>query len=191
MSWLTGAAALVLLVTAVAGWRAGLIKRVLELAGLCLAVMLASRFGNDAGLAVEEAAGLPRTAALVAGWLVVIGVGFLIAKLTAWAVSKAVNATILGWVDRTGGAVFGLGMGALLLSVLLVLGAAVPGNDDLRGRIDDEPLPRFLHGVAPALWAVVNGEDKELERLLREARDTAGELGRDAVEAAAGARGGD
>jgi len=182
--WLTAAVALVLLVTAAAGWRAGLIKRVLELAGLCVAVLLASRFGNDAGLAVAEATNLPRTASLVAGWLVVVGVGFLVAKLVAWAVSKAVGATILGWVDRTGGALFGLGVGAVILSVLLVLGAAVPGNDRLRDMLDDEPLPGFVRGVAPALWSFVNGEDKELERLLRDGAESAGELGRDAASAA-------
>lgn len=191
MGWLTPTLAAVLLVTAIAGWRAGLIKRVLELAGLSAAVMLASHFGSDAGLALEEATGMPRTMAVAAGWLVVIAVGFLVAKLLAWGVSKVVGLTILGWVDRTGGALFGLGVGALICSVLLVLAAAAPGNDALRDAIEGEPLPRTVRGVAPALWGLVNGDDGKLERLMEDARDSAGELGRDAASKAAGIRDGD
>lgn len=191
MPWLTLAVLLVLAVTAVAGWRAGLIKRVLELAGLALAVILAARYGTDAGLAVEEATGMPRAVAGVAGWLVIIGAGFLVAKLVAWGVSKVIGMTILGWVDRSGGAVFGLGVGVLILSVLLVLASAVPGNDALRAMVQEQPLPRLVRAAAPALWRAVNGEDHDLDRLYQDVRDSAGDLGRDAAAKAAGLRDGD
>ena len=184
MSGLTIIVGLVLLVATFSGWRSGLVKRILELGGLAVAVILAARYGTTVGLAIAGATDIPAPVAGGMGWLSVIALGFIVSRFLAWAVSKVINMTILGWVDRTGGALFGLGVGTLIMSVLLVLASSVPDNNEMRRQIKDEPLPRLVHGVAPALWKTVNGRDHDLDRLWDDARETARDLGEDAAEAA-------
>jgi len=192
MSWLTMTVAGVLLISAALGWRAGLIRRVLELAGVAVSIMAASHWGAPTGVWLEAATGLPATVAVPAGWIVVVVLGIVIARLVAWGVAKLVRLTILGWLDKAGGAVFGTLAGGLIASLLLILAANLPPNEDLRSMIRDEPLPRLVHGAAPAMWNLVAGKDSQPSDLWREAREAAGEtvkeLGREVGEATAEAR---
>jgi len=176
---------IVLAAAAFGGWRAGIVKRLLELVGTIVAVVLAARYGTSVGLLIAGATDLPAPVAGAAGWIAIIALGYILSRFLAWVVSRIIGQTILGGIDRAGGAVFGLGVGVLVVSVLLVLASAVPNNDDLRREIQDQPLSRLVHSVAPALWQAVNGEDHDLDRLWDDLRDSAQDHGKEAVEAAA------
>ena len=192
MSWLTMTVAGVLLFAGAMGWRAGLIRRVLELVGVTVAIMVAAEWGAPVGGWLDASTGLPPRIATPAGWILVVVLGIVVTRLVAWGVAKLIRLTVLGWLDKVGGALFGMLAGVLVSSVLLIIAANLPPNEDLRAMIRDEPLPRLIHGAAPALWTVVAGEDRDPADYWRDARDAASDaardLGRDAADAAVKAR---
>ncbi|MBC8423516.1 CvpA family protein [bacterium] len=172
MHWLTIATLALLFVFAIAGWRAGLIRRVLEFVGMLASVLLASRFGFVAAEWLQETTGLDDRYAGPVGWLLVFAVLLVVTKLLAWALAKALRVSILGWVDRWGGALLGMLMGVLVCSVLLMLVCRVSGDGDLADQVRKDPVIRLVHGAAPALYALVaNGENDDLERLWQRTRE--------------------
>ncbi|MBU0743016.1 CvpA family protein [bacterium] len=177
MHWLTIATLALLLVFAVAGWRAGLIRRVLEFVGMVASVLLASRYCFLAADWLQDTAGLEDRWARPLGWLLVFAALLLVAKLAAWSLAKALRVSVLGWVDRWGGALLGMLIGVLVCSVLLMLACRITGDDDLAKQVRSDPVTRIVHGAAPTLYAfVVRGDHEDLERLWQRARDGFEEL---------------
>ena len=95
----------------------GLIKAVLSLAGIILGVILAGRLyqplSNVLDFINNESA-----ADIIAFLIILIGV-IIIAALLSRLLTKVATITMLGWVNRLGGAVFGLLLGGIFLSALL------------------------------------------------------------------------
>lgn len=190
MTWLSMVIALVLLISAATGWRAGIVRRAVHLVGVVAAVFAAGRWGAAAGDALADAAGMPERLAGPVGWIAVFAVVIAVSWLVAWGVMKLVRSTPLGWLDHGGGAFFGLLTATLVLSVLLLISVRLQPDDDLRSRIDAEPLPKAVYHAAPAFWNLVAGDDGRLGDLWTDVTatardavgDAAGELGAEAVE---------
>ncbi len=109
----------VVVITTFLGLRIGIIKAVLSLAGVIVGVILAGYY--YAPLA-ERLTFIPQSsvAEVVAFAIILIGV-MVIAGVLARLVRWAASAVMLGWIDRLGGAVFGLVLGAILCSALLAV----------------------------------------------------------------------
>lgn len=182
MTWLTMGVALLLLVSAAGGWRSGLVRRVVELAGLVAAVLAAGRWGGSVGALIGSATDLPDRVAAPIGWVAVMIVGIVVARILAWGASRVVRLTMLGWLDRVGGGVLGLATGAIIASVLLTAAAHLPDDGEMKTRIEDEALPRLVSKAAPALWSLAVGDDDDLERLWDDTRESAGDAARDLGE---------
>ncbi len=177
MHWLTIATLALLLVFAIAGWRAGLIRRVLEFVGMVASVLLASRFGFLAADWLQDLTGLEDRLARPLGWLLVFIVLLIVTRVLAWLLAKALRVSVLGWVDRWGGALLGVLIGVLVCSVLLMLVCRVTGDDDLAEQVRSDPVTRVVHSAAPALYALVaRGDHEDLERLWQRAREGIDEL---------------
>ena len=177
MHWLTIATLILLFVFAVAGWRAGLIRRVLELVGMVASVLLASHYGHLVAEQLQDSTDLDDRLAGPLGWFLLFAVLLLLTRLLAWALSKALRVSILGWLDRWGGGLLGLLIGLLVGSVLLMLVGRLPVDGDLADQIEHDSVTRFVHGAAPALYGfVVRDKGDEIERLWDRARDTVGDL---------------
>ncbi len=171
MDWLTLLVVLLLLVFAVGGWRTGLVRRLLELAGLGVAVVAAAAWSPLLARELVARTDLsPRVAALAA-WVLLLLAVIVATRLLAWAVARLIHWSPLGWLDRGGGTVLGLAAGMLLGSVVLMVLCALPGGDDLRDLIEERPLPRIVYRAAPALAGLVLGEDGEGTRLWQRVRD--------------------
>ena len=127
MNWLD----IVLLVTLVAaaftGLKQGLIKALLSLAGLIVSVILASNFyetlGDSLGFIPDE-----KAAGIVAYVLILIVV-MLIASVLARLLKSIVSIAMLGWVNRLGGAIFGLILGAILWGAILAVWVSFFGTE--------------------------------------------------------------
>ncbi|MEZ4387500.1 MAG: CvpA family protein [Candidatus Krumholzibacteriia bacterium] len=137
----------VLAVCGVFGWRAGVVKRLIELAGVLVAVLVTARFA--AGLApwLSRTTGLDDTAALVLGNVLMFVAALVVIRIVAGAVSKFVQWSPLGWLDRIGGALCGVLLGALVASVGLIAVSQAPGGDRVRAAyvqhpVGDVSLPR-------------------------------------------------
>ncbi len=119
MNGLDIAIIVVMAVAAFMGLRIGIIKAVLSLAGLIIGVLLAgSYYTSFSGQLtfISQA----NVAKVVAFAIILIGV-MVIAGVLAWFLKRVASIMMLGWVNRAGGAVFGLVLGAIFCSALLAI----------------------------------------------------------------------
>ena len=148
MSWLDIAILVAIAISALIGLRIGLIKAVLSLAGLIAGVILAGRFyvplSEQLGFIPQASSGkIVAFAIILIGVMIIAGV---LARLLKWAASVM----MLGWVNRLGGAVFGLVLGALLWGTFLTLWVQVFGagetitNSSLANLLLSLPTPLSL-----------------------------------------------
>ena len=141
----------VILFFAVWGFKDGVVKRLIEIAGAVLTVILTARFAARLTPAVAEKTGWSDEAVLVVTWALLIFVGFVLSRLLARLISKAVRLTVLGWVDRLGGAVCGAAMGTIVSSVVLVVIGALPGGAEVQAAYRKDPVGAFIIDTAPNL----------------------------------------
>jgi membrane protein required for colicin V production len=149
------AVVVVLIVIAVCGflgWRAGVVRRVVELAGAVLTILAASRLASKFAPWLDAHTPLGASSSLVIGYLLILVVGLVLTGLAARLVQKAVNFTILGLVDRVGGAVCGIVLGALLSSIGLIAISAAPGGGSVRDTFEQSAIGRTLYRAAPNLY---------------------------------------
>jgi len=171
---------LVILGFGVMGYRVGIVRRLVECAGLIASILLAMKFAALVNPHIVDATGLAQRPALIASWVLLLLVGLLLTRLLAAVVRKVVRATILGWLDRWGGAVLGLVMGTLLASSILIAVSHVPGGQAIQATFDEDAVGRFVFDAAPRLYQQaqrwVGGDEDELWRtVLEEAKRRARE----------------
>jgi membrane protein required for colicin V production len=136
MNWLDIVLGIVAVLSAVIGWRQGLVKEVAQLAGVVLAILVASRaqgrvaplFGGALGDGIAL-----RIASFAAAFLIV----YVGAVVLGWLLSRSLKTLKLEWLDRAFGAFFGAARGGLLallalVALLLLLPDSRP-NTILRG----------------------------------------------------------
>ena len=119
MYWLDIAIIVAIAIAILIGLRIGIIKAVLSLAGLIVGVILAGHYyaplsGQLSFIPQASVAKIVAFAIILIGVMVIAGV---LASLLKWAAS----AIMLGWVNRLGGAVFGLFLGAIFCGALLAI----------------------------------------------------------------------
>ena len=149
-------------ITTFLGLRIGIIKAALSLAGLIVGIILAGRYSVPLS---EQLAFIPQAdvAKVVAFAIILIGVmviASVLAKLLKWAAS----AVMLGWVNRLGGATFGLVLGALLCGALLATWARFLGVAEI---ISDSNLAVILLDRFPAVLALLPDEFDAIRSFFR------------------------
>ena len=153
MNWLDIVIIIALAVSAFLGFRVGIIKAVLLLAGVIIGVILAGRcygpFSEQLPF-ISQAS----VAKIVAFAIILIGViiiAVVLARLLKWTASVM----MLGWVNRLGGAIFGLVLGALFCSALLAIWVKFITPE---GVITDSILAAILLDRLPMVLALLPGE---------------------------------
>jgi len=119
MNWLDIVIIVAIAITTLIGLKIGLIKAVLSLVGLIVGIILARLYYVPLS---EQLTFIPQaTMAKVAAFaIIMIGV-MIIAGVLAMVLKWVTSVIMLGWVNRIGGAVFGLVLGALLCGAVLAL----------------------------------------------------------------------
>ncbi len=117
MNWLDIIIIVALVIFIFLGFRTGIIKAALSLAGLIVGVILAGRYYVFLS---ERLPFIPdeNVAKIVAFAIILIGV-MVIAVVLAHLLKWAASVMMLGWVNHLGGAIFGLVLGAILCGALL------------------------------------------------------------------------
>ena len=153
MNWLDIAILVAIVVAAVIGLRTGIIKAVLSLAGLIVGVILAGRYYV---LLSQQLSFIPQAsiAEIVAFAIILIGV-LIIAAVLAGLFKWAASLVMLGWVNRLGGAVFGLVLGAILCSAILAIWVKFLG---IQGAIVESTLAPILLDRFPMVLALLPDE---------------------------------
>ncbi|MBA7647911.1 hypothetical protein ES703_55690 [subsurface metagenome] len=93
-------------------------------------------------------------ARIVAFAIILIGV-MIIAGLLAWFLRRVASVVMLGWVNRAGGAIFGLVLGTLFCSALLAICAKFLGAE---GVINGSGIATILLDRLPMVLALLPDE---------------------------------
>ena len=193
MAPLVAIAAVIIALFAVIGVREGVVRRLVEIAGALLTIVLTARFAARLTPGVMDMTGWSEGPALLTSWVLLIIVGFLLSRLLAVLLSKAIRLTVLGWVDRMGGLVCGALFGLIVASLLVNVVAMIAG-DGFTARLRDDPAGGFVAEVAPSIAhqaRLIAGDDfaelwetvrRETDQRLEEARDEARRRAEDARE---------
>jgi len=144
MHWLDAVIIIVIAVSTFIGLKTGLIKSVLSLAGLIVGVILAGRYYVflSERLTFVPQAGLAKVAAFA---IILIGV-MVVAGLLALLLKVLVSMMMLGWANYLGGAIFGLLMGVVTCSALLIVWVKFQG---MSGAITESLIATTLLGYFP------------------------------------------
>jgi membrane protein required for colicin V production len=104
----------------------GFFQEAFALAGLILGFLFACWFYRSAALSLHGLITSPQLAQLAA-FLLILAATMIVASLLGKILRKTVSAVGLGFMDRLGGALFGLARGALLaVTLLLAVTAFLP-----------------------------------------------------------------
>ena len=156
MNWLDIVIIIALIIPIFTGLKQGLIKAALSLAGLIVGVVLASNFykllAGVLGFIPNE------NIANIVAFILILAIVMVIANVLAALLKSTVRAMLLGWVDRLGGAIFGLFMGAIFMGALLsilvkFLGEGLVTESMLAGVLLDK-FPIIL-GLLPSEFDIV------------------------------------
>jgi len=153
MSWLDIVLIVVIAIATLLGFRTGIIKAVLSLAGVIIGVILAGRYYGTLSeqltfISQANVAKIVAFAIILIGIMVIAGV---LASLLKWAASVL----MLGWVNRLGGALFGLMLGAILCGAVLATWIKFLG---IAGAIVESTLAAILLDYFPAVLALLPEE---------------------------------
>jgi len=153
MNWLDIVILVLIILSTLIGLKVGIIKAVLSMAGVIAGVVLAGRYYTAlAGhLTFISQPALAKIIAFAIILIVVMIIAAVLASLIKWAVS----AMLLGWVNRLGGAVFGLVLGAIFCGALLTLWGKFAGETS---PVADSALARLLLDSFPVVLALLPGE---------------------------------
>jgi len=119
MNWLDIVLIVILAVSAFSGFANGLIKAVFSLVGLILALFLAGR--TYVALADQLTFISNENVARIVAFAVIFLAVIIIAAILGKILTGLVSAILLGWLNRLGGAAFGLILGAIFLSAVLAI----------------------------------------------------------------------
>jgi membrane protein required for colicin V production len=153
MNWLDIALIVIIAIAAFTGFRMGLIKAVLSLAGTIVGVVLA---GHYYILLSERLSFIPQESiakivAFAIILLAVMAIVSVIASLLKWAVSLI----MLGWANRLGGAILGLVLGVIFCSALLAMWVRFTGIEAV---ISESALAAVMLQYFPLVLALLPDE---------------------------------
>lgn len=151
MNWLDIILLIFLVPPVLLGWKFGLIRSVLGWVALIIGIVLASRFYILLADSVFDRVFQPNVA-IVLSFLVifvfaVVAIGIVIVRL-----DNRVKASILYWVNKLGGAVFGLLIGGIALGALLIIILKFFGD---QGFISESAIATFLVDKFPLVMAIL------------------------------------
>ncbi|MFC1904019.1 CvpA family protein [Chloroflexota bacterium] len=153
MNWLDIVIIVLIAIPTLIGLRIGIIKTVLSLAGAIAGIILAGRF--YAPLA-EQLTFIPQdNLAKIAAFAIILVVVMVIAGVIASVIKWLASIVMLGWVNRLGGAILGLALGAIFCSALLAIWAKFLGTG---GPIADSGLAILLLDRFPMVLALLPEE---------------------------------
>jgi membrane protein required for colicin V production len=149
MNWLDILIVIGLAAAAIGGLSTGIVRGVINLAGLILGIFLA-------GLYYENVAGWLTfihndSIANVVAFLVIVGIVMLIAGLVGALLHKLISSIFLGWLDHLLGGALGLLIGGLAFGALLALWVKYFNADAVSGSF----MARFLLKQFPVVLALL------------------------------------
>ena len=153
MHWLDIVILVAIAIAAFLGLRMGLIKAALVLAGIVVGVILAGHYSLPLSqrLTFIPSEGVAKVVAFAFILIGVLVIAAIVAKLLTW----AAKVVMLGWVNRLGGAILGLLLGALFCGALLAMWVNFIGMAEA---IAESVIATILLDRLPMVLALLPGE---------------------------------
>jgi membrane protein required for colicin V production len=153
---------ILLIVSAIGGLASGLIKSIFSLAGVIVGVTLAGRFypALAGGLTFIS----NPTIANIAAFAIIFIIIMIIASILGGLFTKLVSAILLGWLNRLGGAVFGVIMGAIFIAAILAVWAKMGGANSI---ITESKIALFLLDRFPLILALLPQEFNSIRQFFQ------------------------
>jgi len=153
MNWLDIVILVVLVVAVLMGLKMGLIKAVLLVVGIIVGVVLAGHYSGPLGerLTFISSEGVAKGVAFAIIMLAVLAAAAIVAALLTW----ATRLVMLGWVNRLGGAILGLFLGAFFCGALLAMWVHFLGMADV---IADSAIATVLLDRLPMVLGLLPSE---------------------------------
>jgi len=118
MNWLDIVIIAIILLFGIAGLWKGAIRAAFSIAGLIAGIALAGHhYQALAGMLFPSGAIWPG----IAAYIIILVATLLIASVIGWLVARLIHVTMLGWVDRVVGFVFGVAVGGMLCAAALAI----------------------------------------------------------------------
>ena len=156
MNWLDIAIVLVIATFTISAFSSGLIREVVTLVSAVVGVVFAGLFydelARDVLVFIHD-----DEAALFFAFLALLGSVYLTGQLIAMMLKQMASLLLLGWVDRAGGAAFGLLKGFVVVEVLLILLVTFP-QIGLQEDIDGSALASVFLDAIPILLLILPDE---------------------------------
>jgi membrane protein required for colicin V production len=119
MNWVDIVIIIYLCLSVIAGFMEGLIRTILSIIGLIVGILLAAHFYKQLGNILTFISN--KDWANIVAFVIILVVVMAIAALIALILRSIIKGIMLGWIDRLGGAFFGLILGALSISAFLAI----------------------------------------------------------------------
>ena len=151
MNWLDILILIFLGISVIMGLRKGLIKSLVPLVCMIIAIPLA---GVASGPVAEKLG--DNSWSHVAAFIIIWAVVYIAVAVGAWFLQKIMDIMLMGWIDKFGGAVFGLAAGWLLCSMMVLLitrYAVLPVDlpeiipDDIEAWLEDEGRSAYVYSI--------------------------------------------
>jgi uncharacterized membrane protein required for colicin V production len=143
---------LVILFFLIDGARKGLVRQIFEVVGLLAAFVGAYYVGHLFAGDLAGSVRLPHRPALIVSTVLVFIVIMILFHLMGLLFQKIVSVTVLGPVDRIGGAVFGGFKGVLFVSLICLIMFSVVPAGNLTDAIRANPIAAKIHPVLPRVY---------------------------------------
>lgn len=152
MNWIDiGIIALILYQGAI-GFRHGVLRGVLDLAGLVVALVIATTQAQWGAGLIRDVLSVPPPVARWLSFLVCLGVLTFVLRGMISLMSRFIRRTRQTWSDRIGGLFIGSMRGLITASLFLVLFTLMPLPSGLAAQIDQSPLAPSTLVIVPSLY---------------------------------------
>jgi len=153
MNWVDIVLAIFLVMSMFGAATQGLIRAVLSFVGLIVGIVLATNFYHELAGSVLGFISNQNIANILA-FILILGIVMIIAGIVGTVLKSVIKAIQLGWVDKLGGAAFGLVMGALSAGALLAVIVKVTGTGLITGSV----IASFLLDKFPLVLSLMPSE---------------------------------
>jgi membrane protein required for colicin V production len=171
---------LIILFFFIDGIRRGLLRAIFEIIGIIAAFFCAYYFGHYIAAELAGSVRISYAALLYFFAFIVFLAVIVVFHLLGLLLQKIVSATVLGPVDRLGGAALGAVKGVLVVSLLLVILAWLPLPRGFKDEVRENRLAAAIHPVLPSMYRFFirrtpvkpGGAVDEMERRLDDSQET-------------------
>jgi len=134
------------------GFFRGIIMEVFTLLGLLAAYVIALREMNIVAVWINRLVSLPSLFTSTVSFFLIFLVISLLCHWLAGLIRHVTRWSFLGWIDRSGGMVFGLFKGALVASLLALLISLISSSPEMRREENNSFLFRPVRSIAPTVF---------------------------------------